>query len=157
MILFFVPCFFFNPYLKPDFFSGSQTDPCFQNKNSGCRLTGQLFLHQPVWLWWRLSIEYMFFFLSHRMQNFLRLDWPSVQRRKQWLLLIKWIKLKEKEIYQASTSRSGYLYSITRIVAFTQRRKMRDRPKVIVMKNGHEQWLAGPFLKTDLRVRRTRI
>ena len=22
------------------FFSGSQTDPCFQNKNSGCRLTG---------------------------------------------------------------------------------------------------------------------
>ena len=26
------------------FFSGSQTDPCFQNKNSGCRLTGQVSL-----------------------------------------------------------------------------------------------------------------
>ena len=24
----------------PDFFSGSQTDPGFHNKNSGCRLTG---------------------------------------------------------------------------------------------------------------------
>ena len=24
------------------FFSGSQTDPCFQNKNSGCRLTGRV-------------------------------------------------------------------------------------------------------------------
>ena len=27
---------------KKPFFSGSQTDPCFQNKNSGCRLTGRL-------------------------------------------------------------------------------------------------------------------
>ena len=108
--------------------------------------------------WYGLSIEYLFLyiFLSHRMQNFLRLDWPSVQRRKQWLLLIKWIKLKEKEIYQTATSRSKYLYSITRIVALTQRRKLRDRPKVIVRRNGHEQWLAGPFLKTDLRVRSTR-
>jgi hypothetical protein len=26
----------------PDFFSGSQTDPGFQNKNSGCRLTGRV-------------------------------------------------------------------------------------------------------------------
>ena len=26
----------------PNFFSGSQTDPGFQNKNSGCRLTGRL-------------------------------------------------------------------------------------------------------------------
>ena len=25
----------------PNFFSGSQTDPCFQNKTSGCRLTGR--------------------------------------------------------------------------------------------------------------------
>ena len=25
------------------FFSGSQTDPCFQNKNNGCKLTGQIF------------------------------------------------------------------------------------------------------------------
>ena len=25
------------------FFTGSQTDPCFQNKNSGCRLTGRVF------------------------------------------------------------------------------------------------------------------
>ena len=147
---------FFRSIFWTWFFSGSQTDPCFQNKNSGCRLTGQLFLHQLVWLWQSLNIEYLFlyFCLSHRMQNFLRLDWPSVQRRKQWLLLIKWIKLKEKEIYQDSTSRSGYLYSITRIVALTQRRKMRDRPKVIVRRNGHEQWLAGPFLKTDLRRRR---
>ena len=24
------------------FFSGSQNDPCFQNKNSGCRLTGRI-------------------------------------------------------------------------------------------------------------------
>jgi hypothetical protein len=30
----------------PNFFSGSQTDPGFQNKNSGCRLTGRLcFMH----------------------------------------------------------------------------------------------------------------
>ena len=103
-----------------------------------------------------LNIEYLFlsFCLSHRMQNFLRLDWPSVQRRKQWLLLIKWIKLKEKEIYQTATSRSRYFYSITRIVALTQRRKMRDRPKVIVRRDGHEQWLAGPFLKTGLRLRK---
>ena len=33
---------FCNPYFGPDFFSGSQTDHCFQKKNSGCRLTGQL-------------------------------------------------------------------------------------------------------------------
>jgi hypothetical protein len=37
-----------NPvFLHPAFFwtwifSGSQTDPCFQNKNSGCRLTGRI-------------------------------------------------------------------------------------------------------------------
>jgi hypothetical protein len=29
-------------FFGPDFFSGSQTDPCFQNKNSGCRLTGRM-------------------------------------------------------------------------------------------------------------------
>ena len=28
--------------VAPHIFSGSQTDPCFQNKNSGCRLTGQV-------------------------------------------------------------------------------------------------------------------
>ena len=33
---------FSGPYFGHDFFSGSQTDPCFQNKNSGCRLTGQM-------------------------------------------------------------------------------------------------------------------
>ena len=33
---------FSGPYFGPDFFSESQTDPCFQNKNCGCRLTGQL-------------------------------------------------------------------------------------------------------------------
>ena len=32
---------FCNPYFGP-FFTGSQTDPCFQNKNSGCRLTGRV-------------------------------------------------------------------------------------------------------------------
>ena len=32
---------FCNPYFEP-FFSSSQTDPCFQNKNSGCRLTGRV-------------------------------------------------------------------------------------------------------------------
>ena len=32
-------CFnFCTPYLGSDFFSGSQNDPCFHNKNSGCRL-----------------------------------------------------------------------------------------------------------------------
>ena len=25
-------------YFGPDYFSGSQTDPCFQKKNSGCRM-----------------------------------------------------------------------------------------------------------------------
>ena len=33
---------FFRSIFWTWFFSGSQTDPCFQNKNSGCRLTGQL-------------------------------------------------------------------------------------------------------------------
>ena len=33
---------FCNPYFGPDFFSGSQSDPYFQNKNSGCRCTGRL-------------------------------------------------------------------------------------------------------------------
>ena len=31
----------------PNFFSGSQTDPGFQNKNSGCRLTGRLWALPP--------------------------------------------------------------------------------------------------------------
>ena len=31
----------FSKISVPDFFSGSQTDPGFQNKNSGCRLTGR--------------------------------------------------------------------------------------------------------------------
>ena len=35
---------FSGPYFGPVFW-GSQTDPCFQNKNSGCRLTGQLWKH----------------------------------------------------------------------------------------------------------------
>ena len=35
----------------PNFFSVSQTDPGFQNKNSGCRLTGRmgLFFVELVW------------------------------------------------------------------------------------------------------------
>jgi hypothetical protein len=33
---------FSGPYFGPDFFSGSHTDPCFQNKNSGCRLIGKV-------------------------------------------------------------------------------------------------------------------
>ena len=33
---------FSGPYFGRDFFSGSQTDPCFQNKNSGCRLAERL-------------------------------------------------------------------------------------------------------------------
>jgi hypothetical protein len=40
MTLFLHPAFC-TPYLGYNFFSGSQYDPCFQNKNSGCRLTGQ--------------------------------------------------------------------------------------------------------------------
>ena len=40
MTLFFAPCFL-HPIFLTWFFSGSQTDPCFQNKNSGDRLTGQ--------------------------------------------------------------------------------------------------------------------
>ena len=42
MTLVFVPCFC-NPYFQPNFFLVSLTDPCFKNKNSGCRLTGRLF------------------------------------------------------------------------------------------------------------------
>ena len=42
MTLFFAPCFL-QPIFWTWFFSGSQTDPCFQNKNSGCRLTGRLY------------------------------------------------------------------------------------------------------------------
>ena len=40
------PCFlqpaFFRPIFWTCFFSGSQTDPYFQNKNNGCKLTGPL-------------------------------------------------------------------------------------------------------------------
>ena len=39
MTLFFTSCFL-QPIFWTWFFSGLQTDPCFQNKNSGCRLTG---------------------------------------------------------------------------------------------------------------------
>ena len=39
---------FSGPYFGPDFFWGSQTDPCFQNKNSGPRLTGRLGLLEFV-------------------------------------------------------------------------------------------------------------
>ena len=38
------PVFLHPDFLQPifwTFFSGSQTDPCFQNKNSECRLTGR--------------------------------------------------------------------------------------------------------------------
>ena len=38
--LFFAPCFLHPIFWT--FFSGSQTDPCFQNKNSRCRLTGRI-------------------------------------------------------------------------------------------------------------------
>ena len=40
-LLFLQPAFC-NPYFGP-FFTGSQTDPCFQNKNSGCRLNGRVY------------------------------------------------------------------------------------------------------------------
>jgi len=39
--LFFVPCFF-QVHILHLIFSGSQTNPCFLNKNSGCRLTGHM-------------------------------------------------------------------------------------------------------------------
>ena len=38
---------FSGPYFGPDFFSGSHTDPCFQNKNSGC---WALIFWQPQWI-----------------------------------------------------------------------------------------------------------
>ena len=50
----FAPCF-----LQPifwTFFSGSQTDPCFQNKDSGCRLTGQVFKRFHLNSWTCLDI-----------------------------------------------------------------------------------------------------
>jgi len=40
MTLFFCTLLLFGPYFFPE----SQTDPCFQNKNSGCRLTGVLYM-----------------------------------------------------------------------------------------------------------------
>ena len=39
MTVFFAPCFLHLIFCT-QFFSGCQTDPCFQNENSGCRLTG---------------------------------------------------------------------------------------------------------------------
>ena len=45
--LFFAPCFL-QPIFWTWFFSGSQTDQCFQNKNSGCRLTGQWCDNAPL-------------------------------------------------------------------------------------------------------------
>ena len=41
--LFLKPCFL-HPVFCSTFFSGSQTDPCFQNKNCGCRLNRRLWL-----------------------------------------------------------------------------------------------------------------
>ena len=35
---------FFPPHILDTIFSGLQTDPCFQNKNSGCRLTGSMLI-----------------------------------------------------------------------------------------------------------------
>jgi hypothetical protein len=45
--IFFSPCFFQVHILDLIFFSGSQTDPCFQNKNSGCGLTRRLKTKNP--------------------------------------------------------------------------------------------------------------
>ena len=44
---------FCNPYFGP-FFTGSQTDPCFQNKNSGCGL----------WIDWTCIFLYLNLYLS---------------------------------------------------------------------------------------------
>ena len=59
MTLFFTPCF-----LQPifwTFFSGSQTDPCFQNKNSGFRLTGwRCFFTDTIWIVWPLGQAIIF-------------------------------------------------------------------------------------------------
>ena len=45
-------------FFGPDLFSGSQTDPCFQNKNSGCRLTGRLEWPQiKVWNYQSLAVN----------------------------------------------------------------------------------------------------
>ena len=48
----FSPCFF-QVHILDLIFSGSQTDPRFQNKNSGCRLTGRLDLlgKRPHIIW----------------------------------------------------------------------------------------------------------
>ena len=39
------PVFFISTFWT--FFPGSQTDPCLQNKNGGCRLTGHVGLLDP--------------------------------------------------------------------------------------------------------------
>ena len=53
------------------FFSGSQTDPGFQNKNSGCRLTG------------RLCSILIFMHLEFQKKNwiFFQIFWPSHNRQ----------------------------------------------------------------------------
>ena len=43
----FFALWFSQPYFEP-FFSWSQTDPCCDNKNSGCRFTGQMSLAKQV-------------------------------------------------------------------------------------------------------------
>ena len=53
MTLFFAPCFL-HPIFLTWFFSGSQTDPCFQNKNSGCKLTGRWCLIRNTKQWYKL-------------------------------------------------------------------------------------------------------
>ena len=55
------------PYLGPDLISGSQTDPCFQNKNSGWRLTGRVCKKMCNHSSWAmpLSIAYHFTWLFH--------------------------------------------------------------------------------------------
>ena len=66
MALFFSPCFF-HVHILDLIFSGSQTDPCFQKKNSGCRLTGRVCKKMCNHSSWAmpLSIAYHFTWLFH--------------------------------------------------------------------------------------------
>ena len=72
---------FSGTYFGPDFFSLSQTDPCFQNKNSGWKLTGRwaqcmnhccsilgiylLWLKIPLNYHWWIRIQFLASFLNN--------------------------------------------------------------------------------------------
>ena len=93
--LFLSPCFF-QVHILDLIFLGSQTDPCFQNKNNGCRLTGRLWNVASVCTCFTKLILYVkeeviFTFSPFCQLNFKTLAW----KRNNFLFLLSFRLLSE--------------------------------------------------------------